>query len=90
MIGCLEAETRDKQVPNRREAANPRRLTSEDEPRQQLGIGRRTGRQLDRESIDKVRRRVSFGDPRLWRKRHGCRAMVFGCHVATDFSWPTR
>jgi len=39
MLGCLEAETGYERVSNRHKSADPRRLVSEDEPRQQFGIG---------------------------------------------------
>ena len=81
MLGRLEAETGHERVSNRHEPADPGRLVREDEPRQHFGIGRRSGRKLDRISVGEIHRRVGFGDRRLRRERHrGC-VMVFGRHA---------
>lgn len=81
MLGRLEAETGHDHVSNRHEAADPGRLVSEDEPRQQFGIGRRSGGKLDRVSIGQIHRCVSFGNRGLRRKRNSCCVMVFGRHM---------
>jgi hypothetical protein len=80
VFGGLEPESGDECISNPHEAADPGRLLSEDETRQQFRASQCTSRKLDRVCVGQVHRFVGPSYPRLRRQRYCRYAIVFVWH----------